>query len=132
MRGNRLRKFISTNPWLKLASICMAVLLWFFVVSQGRTIITLDVPVQLKNIPAGLKIIDSPTIGLSVEGYERFLRKLRSEDISVVLDLSGAEKGEKIFSISEDNVELPNSFSIIQITPHTVKLLFKEEINRDR
>lgn len=127
MKKNRLSKFITTNPWLKLSSLLLATLLWFFVVSEGRSVITMDVPVRFKNIPARLEVVDSPkTISISIEGQERFLTKLRAEDIRVIINLSKAEAGETSFSLSADDVVLPNSFTVTKILPQTVKLQLKE------
>jgi len=126
MKQSILHKFITTNPWLKLASVILAVTLWFFVVSKGRSVVTMDVPIRIKNVPAALEVVDKPkTISISIEGQERFLTKLREEDLRVVIDLGGVRDGEVSFPISEDNIELPKSFIVTKISPRTIKMLIE-------
>ncbi len=132
MKKGRFNKFITTNPWLKLASLVLAIILWFFVVSKGRSVIIMDVPIELKNIPAKLEVVDgSKTVSISIEGQERLLEKLREEDISVIIDLSEVRKGKTSFSLSEDNIALPKSLTINKISPQTVKLIVDKNVKKD-
>jgi len=131
MRKGKFNKFITTNPWLKLASFILAVVLWFFVVSKGRSVIIMDVPIVLKNIPAKLEVVDKPkTISISIEGQERLLEKLRREDISVFIDLRNVKKGKKFFPLTADNVALPNTLTVKEISPQNVKLLIEERVKK--
>jgi YbbR domain-containing protein len=132
MKKGRFNKFITTNPWLKLASLVLAVVLWFFVVSKGRSAIVMDVPIELKNIPAKLEVVDGPkTVNISIEGQERFLKKLREEDISVIIDLSEVRKGKTSFSLSVDNIVLPHLLTVTKILPQTIKLMVDKQVKKD-
>lgn len=132
MKRSRLNKFITTNTWLKLASLVLAIVLWFFVVSKGRSVIIVDVPIGFKNIPANVEIVDGPkTISISIEGQERLLKKLREKDISVIIDLGKVKKGKALFSLSADDIALPKSLTVTKISPQTIKLMVDEKVKKD-
>lgn len=114
---------------LKLTSLVLAVVLWFFVVSKGRSVVDMDVPVGFKNIPANLEVMVSPeTVNVGIEGHKSILKKLRQEDIAVIIDLSNIKEGKTSLTLSEENIELQKSVVVNRISPQTVKLLIKEKI----
>ncbi len=128
----RFNIFITTNPWLKLASFILAVMLWFFVVSKGRSVISMDVPLGFRNIPAHLEVVESPrTIGITLEGQERLLDKLKKEDINIIIDLSKIKEGKTFFPLSADNITLPKTLTLNKISPQRVRLMVEEKIKKD-
>ncbi len=123
MRKSRLNRFVTTNPWLKLTSLVLASMLWFFVVSKGRSVIVVDTAIEFKNIPEKLKVINNrQRAAVSIEGYERLLQKLRQEDINVVIDLAEVKEGDVVLPLSSDNVTLPKALTVNDISPQTIKL----------
>jgi YbbR domain-containing protein len=128
---NSLKSFVSTNPMLKIMSLIIASMLWFFVVSQGRSVIVMDIPVGFKNIPHDLEVIDgAKTVSLSIEGHERLLQKLRQGDVSVSIDLGRVKKGNIFFPLTIDNVMLPNTLTVTDISPQTVKLKIEARVTK--
>lgn len=130
MKKSKFKKFITTNSMLKLTSLVLAVVLWFFVVSKGRSVVDMDVPVGFKNIPANLEVMVSPeTVNVGIEGHKSILKKLRQEDIPVIIDLSNFKEGKTSFMLTtEENIELQKSVIVNRISPQTVKLLIKEKM----
>lgn len=123
-----MRNFFTTNTLLKLVSLALAVILWFIVVSGNRSEIVIDVPVEFINLSPSLEITDAPkTISIGLEGQERLLKKLKHDDISVVIDLNGYTAGKILYPLSEDNVRLPKSFVIKSIYPGKISLTLKEQ-----
>ncbi|GBE05302.1 MAG TPA: YbbR-like domain-containing protein [Nitrospirae bacterium] len=128
MKKGKFNKFITTNPWLKLISLVLAIVLWLFVVSKGRTVVIMDVPVGLRNMPAGLELVEGPeTISVYVEGRERLLKKLGKGDIRFVIDLNDVKEGDNLFSVSDADIELPKVFAVKKILPGTIKLTVEEK-----
>ncbi|HDK41501.1 MAG TPA: YbbR-like domain-containing protein [Nitrospirae bacterium] len=128
MKKGKFNKFITTNPWLKLISLVLAIVLWLFVVSKGRTVVVMDVPVGLRNMPAGLELVEGPeTISVYVEGRERLLKKLGKGDIRFVIDLNDVKEGDNLFSVSDADIELPKVFAVKKILPGTIKLTVEEK-----
>ncbi len=129
---NNIIEFVKTNPLLKVISLLIAVALWFFVVSKGRSGIVLDVPIGFKNMPSGIEVIDgAKTVSINVEGQERLLKTLREEHIGVVIDLKNSKKGENFFTITQDNIRLPKSLIATKISPQTVRLMLEEMLKKE-
>lgn len=128
---SKLRGLITTNLWLKAVSLCLAIALWFFVVSKGRSNIIIDAPVEFKNIPQELELVDvTKTVGINIEGQERLLKNLRKDNISVVIDLKNAKRGEIYLPLSDNNVKLPKSLIVTGFSPQRLKLILEEKLKR--
>jgi len=128
---SKFYKLITRNSWLKITSLVLAVMLWFFVVSKGRSVIVMDVPIGFKDIPANLEVVDSPkTIGVTIEGQERLLKKLRPEDVRAIINLSNIKKGRTFIPVMPENITLPRTLTINEISPQTIKLQIDEEITK--
>ncbi|MEK6528330.1 MAG: CdaR family protein [Nitrospirota bacterium] len=131
MKKSNINKFITTNPWLKLISLILAMALWFFVVSKGRSVITVDVPIGFKNVPAKLAVAGKPVpVSISIEGQESVLNKLKEGDVSVILDLSGVKTGKVSLPVSIDKVTVPKAVNVIEILPLSVDLLIEEKVRK--
>ncbi len=118
---------------LKLTSLVLAVVLWFFVVSKGRSVVDMDVPVEFKNIPANLEVMVSPeTVNVGIEGHKSILKKLRQEDIAVIIDLSNIKEWKTSLTLSEENIELQKSVIVNRISPQNVELLIKKKVQRNK
>ncbi len=127
----RFHKLITKNLWLKIASLVLAIILWLFVVSKGRSVIVMDVPIGFKDIPAHFEVVDSPKkVSVSIEGQERLLKKLRQEDVSAVIDLSDVKKGRIFIPVTPENISLPRSLTVNEISPQTIQLHIEEEITK--
>lgn len=131
MKKSNINKFITTNPWLKLISLVLAMALWFFVVSRGRSVITVDVPIGFKNVPAKLAVAGKLVpVSISIEGQESVLNKLKEGDVSVILDLNGVNTGKVSLPVSIDKVTVPKAVNVIEISPLSVDLLIEEKVRK--
>ncbi|HBH60544.1 MAG TPA: hypothetical protein DDX85_02130 [Nitrospiraceae bacterium] len=125
------KNFFTTNIWLKLVSLLMAVALWFFVILSGRSEVTMDVPVKFINVPDKSEAVDYPkSISVTIEGQEQLLKYLKPNDISAVLDISDAKSGRSFYTISKDNIKLPKSFLVTGIDPETFSLTIERQLKK--
>ncbi|MBI4697508.1 MAG: hypothetical protein HY758_00950 [Nitrospirae bacterium] len=114
-----------------MASLALAIVLWLFVVSKGRSVIGMDVPIGFKNVPPNLEIVEAPkTVSIDIEGQERILKKLRQDDVRVLLDLGSVKKGKSVLPLTSANIALPNTLTVIDISPQTAKLMIEEKIQK--
>ncbi len=124
-------RFFTTNLGLKLASLVLAVILWFFVILSGRSQITVSVPLVFRNLPAGLAVVDSPeTVSITIQGQERLIRNLRQDEISAVVDLGKAKTGKFFYTLSKDNIKLPKTLIVTDIDPETVSLKIEAQLKK--
>jgi YbbR domain-containing protein len=127
-----VRKFFLDNLGLKITAVLLSILLWLFATARGQSEISLDVPLELKNIPSGLEVLSQSvkSVSLNVRGQERLIRSIRPSDIRVSINLSKAKKGEGIYTISKNNIKLHHTITVTNITPTHVKVLLEETATR--
>jgi YbbR domain-containing protein len=131
MRKRAWKKFITTNPWLKLLSLLLAIVLWFFVVSQGSSVIVMEIPIGFRNLPSHLEVLNGPkSVSIWINGQERLLKELRQGDVNVAIDLSGVKKGNIFFPLSSEDVTLPKTLTVTDISPQTIKLNLEEKVTK--
>ena len=120
-----LRRILFDNWGIKLISLLLAVTLWFYVTSKGKTEMTLTVPLQLRNIPQNMTVVGNVTgyIDVRVQGQERLLRDITSgKKVSGILDLSRTKPGENTVRISPDDIDRPSGVAVTYISPPDIKV----------
>jgi YbbR domain-containing protein len=121
------------NWGIKLISLCLALTLWFYVTSKGRTEVTLTVPMELRNIPAGMVVVgDVPGfLEVRVQGRERVLRdSASSKKVIGILDLSTTTAGQNAVHLSPDDIRRPAGVNITHISPSEVQLKLEPLLRR--
>lgn len=127
-----MKKLLSENFGLKITAILLSILLWLFASSRGLSEIALDVPLEFKDIPAGLELMNYSikVAGVNIKGQERIIRTIRPSDIRAFVDLSKAKKGESIYTINKNNITLPPGVAVTNINPSFVKIFLEESVAR--
>ncbi|NWF52681.1 MAG: hypothetical protein HXY47_06315 [Nitrospirae bacterium] len=127
-----MRHPIFKNIGLKVTAVLLSFLLWVFATSRGVSEISLDVPLEFKNIPNGLELMyyGVKVVNLTIKGQERLIRTISPADIRVWVDLSKAKKGEGIYAINKNNMRLPLTVTVKNITPSSVKILLDESFSK--
>lgn len=129
----RLRRLFFDNFLLKLASLIIAVLMWYGVVHEPVSEITVRVPIEFARSPKTLDYSSDaiiPQAQVRLRGPARVLRELPQEDVHVVLDLKGATAGEHTYDLTADQVQVPHNVQALQVTPSRLHLLFERSETR--
>lgn len=127
-----MKKLLTENIGMKISAVLISVFLWFFVTSRGQSEIAFDIPLEFKNIPADVGIVNASvkTVSVTVRGHERPMKNLKVSDVRVYVDLGKADKGTDVYYINKDNIKLPYGLSVMNISPSTVKIKLDETISR--
>lgn len=127
-----MRKLLLENMGMKVAAVVMAIILWFFVTSRGQSEVSVDVPIELKNIPGGFESVRQgiKTVSVSIKGQERLLRNMKIADVRVYVDLSKAKKGKGTYYINNEDVKLPSTMAVTNISPSSVMVALEETVIR--
>lgn len=127
-----MKNIFLENLGLKIASVLLSIVLWIFVTSRGQTEISLDVPLEFKNIPQGIEMISSSekTISVNIKGQERFIKNIKPSDIRVSLDLSKARTGEATYYLNREDIKLPHAITVMNMNPSSVKVITDETISK--
>lgn len=120
----RIRAFFTENLGLKLLSLILAFFLWLFVKGSMREEVAVMVPVELEKVPSTLCVrgIDPPSVTVRLRGVLNQLNRLRLEEMSARLDLSGARSGTNTFLLRPDDFSLPPGIEVLRISPSEVKV----------
>src|SRR5438876_10464661 len=84
----------------------------------------LRVPLELQQFPAGLEIMgDVPaTVDVRIRGGMGVLGRLGIGDVVAMLDLRNARPGQRLFTITPEQVRKPSAVEAVQILPSAVAM----------
>jgi YbbR domain-containing protein len=126
------------RPWpfrhlgLKLLSAVLAVLLWMTVAGEETVERGLRVPLELQQFPAGLEIMgDVPTtVDVRLRGGSGVLSRLGIGDVVAMLDLRTARPGQRLFTVTPEQVRVPFGVEVVQILPSAIAMVFESSLSR--
>jgi YbbR domain-containing protein len=127
-----MKNKIFNNMGLKVSAVLISVLLWFFVTSRGQTEMSIQVPLEFKDVPAGLGIVNTSakSVNVTIKGQERIMRSMKPGDIRVFVDLAKARKGEGSFHVNNDDIKLPYAMAVMNVDPSMVRVKMEEAISK--
>jgi YbbR domain-containing protein len=115
-----------TENWpIKLVSLVLAVTLWFYVTSRGKTEVTTVVPLALRNVPQDMVVVgDVPaSLTVRVQGQERALRDAAlAKRIVGNVDLARAREGENRIHLSAEDVQTPAGVLVTHLDPFEISV----------
>jgi len=128
----RIRKVLFENLGLKIASVIFSIVLWMFVTSRGQSEVSLDVPIEFRNIPSGYEIVSYSVknVNVNIKGQERLIKSVKPSDVHVYVDLKKAKKGENLYYISSDDIELSRAFTVTNVKPSYIRIFVEETIKK--
>ncbi len=116
-----------TSNWphnwvLKLLSLSFAVFLWYFVVGEDKIDLTIQIPLEIINLPENLTISNQfkKDLEVTVNGPRGLVRNLAQHHISRPVDLSKAEPGTLVVKNSADSIPLPRGVRLLRVKPTDV------------
>ncbi len=106
----------------KLLSVFFALILWFFVTGEQTAEVGFSIPLELKNIPKGMMVVnDLPTlVDVRINGPRTILSRLRPSEIQLSVDLKGAKTGVTTFRRLEERINIPTALKITRLSPSTI------------
>ncbi len=128
-----IRSILFENGTVKLLSLALSLTLWFYVTSTGKTELTLSVPVELRNAPAGMTVVGDVTGNLEVrmQGRERVLRDgTISKKVIALIDLSAAKEGENLIPLSPDDIKRPGGITVSHLSQSEIKVKLERVIRK--
>jgi YbbR domain-containing protein len=131
MPGFVQRAFVH-NFWLKLASLLLAIVLWFLVAHDPIAEVEMRVPIEFRNLPDNLEI-DSANFTeaqIRVRGPERLIHRLQVTDARAEVDLANVPPGERTFDLTSRQVHVPHDLEVVQIIPGQFHLSFDNRATR--
>jgi YbbR domain-containing protein len=127
-----IRRIFLENWPIKLASLVLAVTLWIYVTSKGKTEMSITAPLELRNIPQGMVVVgDVPgSLELRLQGQERALRDIAAgKKVVGTVDLGRGKEGENIIHLSPDDIRKPSGVLVTHLNPFEITVML-DRLNR--
>ena len=117
---------------LKALSVGLAALLWLVVAGEETVERGLRIPLELQQFPEGLELQgEAPAlVDVRVRGSSGALSRVGPGDVVAVLDLHAAGSGQRLLSLTPDQVRTPFGVQVVQVAPATVALVFERTRTR--
>jgi YbbR domain-containing protein len=128
----KLKALIVENLGVKITSLIFAIILWFFVMSRGRTEISFEAPLEFRNIPQNLELVGETikSVDVWVEGQESTLRRLKGNEVKTTIDLSDAKEGESTYYIGQERIKAPFNLKVVRVNPTSIKVRLDRVITK--
>lgn len=120
------------NLPLKLASLALAVVLWFVIAGEKTSERGLNVPVELQNFPQNLELTGDPvnSVEVRLRASPGIIHALGPQEISAQINLAGAGEGERIIHLTAETVRVPFGVRVVKITPSILTLTFERTLQK--
>jgi YbbR domain-containing protein len=124
---------LSPKDWiLRLVSLGIAIVLWYFVGGEDIVNKNVMVPVEVINLPRDLVISNQfkKEIEVSVSGPRSLILDIGNMGISRQVDLAHATPGTMVIENSNDVINVPRGVKVLRIQPKSVILSLDEMIQK--
>jgi YbbR domain-containing protein len=127
-------QFLTQNLVWKLLSLVVAFFFWMNVASEPDLATIISVPVEYNNFPGGLEISSKIVESIDVEarGPAGQLRALQDSRIAAVVDFSTVNaSGERTFTLTAKQLNLPRGITLIRTIPAQLRFTFEKQLTRE-
>jgi len=127
-----VRLTVLDNLPLKLASLALALLLWFVIAGEKTSEMGLSAPVELQNFPKDLELTGDPvnTVEVRLRASPGIIERLTPGDVSAHIDLADAHEGERIVHLTADSVRVPFGVTVVKISPAIITLSLERTLQK--
>ncbi len=130
----RIRALMVRRLPLKIGALGLVSILWLLLAGQQNFEVTLKVPLEIKNIPEKLEVLEpvNPEVQITVRGLRKDAGSVNERNTHAVIDLSIARFGNRIFRITRDQIILPNDrVNLVHIEPPVMEFTLREALSSD-
>lgn len=123
---------LKRNKGLKLLALLLAIVAWVAVGSEERTEASIQLGLELVNIPKHLLVTNEiPThIEVQVQGPRSVVRELSVERPRKQIDLSRAVPGTMTIPLSPGSLNLPRGIVVSRIRPNSLTITLDEALTK--
>ncbi|GEM_PF-1550137 len=128
-------KFFESDWFLKVISVLIAFIMWAFISGQKTPKIiekNFTAPIYFENTSEDMILTRDVLYEITVQlrGPETTIKKIKSEDVYITIDLKNKKFGLHSIPLTEDLVHKPAGVSVINIIPNTIQFKIEKKITR--
>ncbi len=119
-----MKSFLTDNIALKLFSLLLGFAFWYAVARESGVEFAFSIPFELRDVPEGLEVVEQSVqqVDVRLRGPAEILRGISAQDLSVAVDLSDAEPGDRIAYLTPEDVAVPFGARVMRVTPSSLKI----------
>jgi YbbR domain-containing protein len=130
-----LKKYLASlkkNKGLKFLAFLLALAAWFAVGSEERTESTLQMALELTNVPKHLMVTNEipSQIEVRVQGPRSVIRELTTDKLHKQIDLSGAISGTRTELLTHSGLNFPRGVVVTRIRPTALSIELDQAVIR--
>lgn len=126
MRPTLTTRWITRDWPLKLVSLVLALVLWLLLVPAEKVFSekSLTIPLETRNVPAGLEIVErpAPTIDVTVRAPKRVLNEIGPSGLVARIDLERATVHQQEYPLNASMIAVPPGAHVAKISPSQVTI----------
>lgn len=117
---------------LKLISVLLATLLWYFVGGEDVVDKNVMVPIEIINLPRDLVISNQfkKEIEVTVSGPRSVIQDMSNKSVTRQINLSNATPGTNIIENDNTSIPVPRGITVLRIQPTTIILSLDKLIQK--
>ncbi len=121
-----------TNLSLKVASLLLAIALWFVIAGEKSSERGLTAPLELQNFPKEFELTGDlmDSVEVRLRASPGIIHRLSAGDVSAQINLAGATEGERIVHLTPQAIRVPFGVEVVKVTPSIVTLNFERTLQR--
>ena len=125
-------KILTGDTLLRVAALGLAVVLWVVIAGRDTAERGVTAPVEFRNVPTDLEptgdLVDS--VNVRLRASPGLIESLDPGEVVALIDLEGAEEGERIVQLTPEQVRVPFGFRIVKITPSLLTLNLEQVLSK--
>ena len=126
-------KLAFENIGWKLASLGVAIVLWFTLILEPDVVTSVSVPIYFRNQPRSLEFAtEAPDhLVLEIRGPSSKLGPDSLKEMAVQIDLANiSTAGERTFTIDRSNITVPFGVTFVHAVPSQLRLQFDKQLTK--
>ncbi|MCI5223789.1 MAG: YbbR-like domain-containing protein, partial [Candidatus Electrothrix sp. AR4] len=128
----RIQRINYKDVLLKFFSLCLGILVWFFVVGTDQMDMNMTIPIELLNLPKNLVIYNQyqKEVSVALRGPRSIVQELRNRNTSLPVDLSTAKPDTIVLNTDSLSLPLPSGISILRMQPASITLSIDQLVEK--
>jgi hypothetical protein len=130
--GRSWQRLLSRSWFMKGLSLCLALMLWYFVGGKDTVDKIVMIPIEIINLPRDLVISNQfkKEIEVTVSGPRSLIVEMSNRAITRQIDLSSAIPGTMVISNANNSIPVPRGIEVLRVQPSSVILSLDKLIQK--
>jgi YbbR domain-containing protein len=128
-----MRAWVLNNLGLKLLSVVLAILLWAVVLGEQKVEVTVSIPLEIKDLPRNLVLVNEPTDTLHVRlrGPRTLVTTLGPREVAFAGLPKTFVEGENLVPIRTEAVRVPRGIQVVEVNPNRLRVVLDSIMERE-